>query len=170
MMRTAMMTSRYAGVYGSCAGSRRQALAGRSVGRYSRLGGGGGLFRFTQNADLPADGEPDLLPLGASFVGFCIEFNENISAAAGAGCDKRRSRCSSHLDHDESGLSVCDVSALRVKQACNQFRSTNGRMNRWRDRANRGADLDNRISAAALDRRSSSRRTLLPTLRFSKGP
>lgn len=46
--------------------------------------GGGGLFRFTQNADAEPDGEPDLLPLGPSFVGFCIEFNENISAAAGA--------------------------------------------------------------------------------------
>jgi hypothetical protein len=41
-------------------------------------GGGGGLFKFTQNN--PAT--PDFLPLGAEFVAFCIEFNENISTAS----------------------------------------------------------------------------------------
>jgi hypothetical protein len=48
----------------------------------TQTNGSGGLFRFTQNADAEPDGEPNLLPLGPSFVGFCIEFNENISAAS----------------------------------------------------------------------------------------
>jgi hypothetical protein len=37
--------------------------------------GGGGLFLFAQDASTPT---PDLLPLGANFVGFCLEFNENL--------------------------------------------------------------------------------------------
>jgi hypothetical protein len=40
--------------------------------------GGGGLFSFTQGSTISGQSF-DFLPIGASFVGFCIEFNEYIA-------------------------------------------------------------------------------------------